>query len=270
MTEPLEPFFIVPGKAPKLPIVLSVPHCGTEFPAEVKGEYRADLISSPEDTDWFVHRLYDFAPEMGITLIYARYSRWLIDINRDSQSKPLYNDGRLITELVPSKTFLGEDLYRKSPPKEEEIARRLEHYYWPYYKKVESLLFKLKEEFSHVLFYDAHSIKQNVPTIHPDPFSDLILGNQDEKTADSKLIACAVENLQSSSYSFVHNGLFKGGQLTRYFGQPEKGIHALQLEMTKINYMNEETTSYDEDKAQKMQVVLRQTLQALGKTLQTL
>ena len=80
---------ILPADTPTVPILISVPHCGTAFPEELIDQYNTSLLPSPDDTDWYVDRLYDFAPAMGITMITAHYSRWVIDLNRDPQSKPL-------------------------------------------------------------------------------------------------------------------------------------------------------------------------------------
>ena len=131
-------FSIIRANASELPILVSVPHCGIEFPDELKNEFDPHLISAPDDTDWFVDQLYDFAPAMGITMITAKYSRWVIDLNRDPQSKPLYTDGRIITGLCPTTTFLGEPLYKdkRTEIDQTEINRRLEKYYQPYHQKI--------------------------------------------------------------------------------------------------------------------------------------
>src|SRR5688572_3688401 len=103
----MQPYNVIRAAENSVPILLSVPHCGTAFPDELKTQYKSSLAASPDDTDWFVHKLYDFAPSMGITIIHAAYSRWVIDLNRDPQSKPLYSDGRIITALCPSTIFFG-------------------------------------------------------------------------------------------------------------------------------------------------------------------
>ncbi len=130
-------YTIHPAKGTEVPILISVPHCGIEFPDELKDQYNPDPITAPDDTDWFVNQLYDFAPSMGMTLIAAKYSRWVIDLNRDPQSKPLYTDGRIITALCPTTTFLGEPLYRDERKEidQQEINRRLDSYYWPYHRR---------------------------------------------------------------------------------------------------------------------------------------
>ena len=251
--------------AEKVPVLLSVPHCGTDFPEELSNEYWENLTAAPDDTDWFVHELYDFAAGMGITIIYGVYSRWVIDLNRDPQSKPLYSDGRIITGLCPTTTFLGESLYldERSEVNHAEVQRRLEKYYWPYHRKLEELLTSLRNEFGQVLVWDCHSIRQLVPTIHKEKFPDLILGDADGTSASPGLIETAIRNLESSGFSFQHNYPFKGGYITRHYGRPSENQHALQLEMSKINYMDDEELRYDTSRAEKMRTVLQRTLDSL-------
>ena len=90
----MSPFKISSPENQRVPILISIPHCGTAFPDELKGQYKQELFKAPDDTDWFVDQLYNFAPAMGITMISANYSRWVIDLNRDTDSKPLYTEDR--------------------------------------------------------------------------------------------------------------------------------------------------------------------------------
>lgn len=265
----MQTFRVIAPASERVPILLSVPHCGVEFPPEIKSEYKQSLIQSPDDTDWFVHQLYDFAPAMGITLIHAQYSRWVIDLNRDPQSKPLYTDGRIITALCPTTTFLGEPIYvdERKEIGAEEVSRRVELYYKPYHQKIQELLDDLKKEFGKVLLWDCHSIRQEVPTIHKEKFPDLILGDADGTTASPGLIETAISGLESGGYSFNHNHPFKGGYITRYFGRPSENQHALQLEMTKVNYMDDAEKKYDSTRAKKMRNVLKSTLGNLADSL---
>ncbi|HEY3404506.1 MAG TPA: N-formylglutamate amidohydrolase [Ohtaekwangia sp.] len=259
------PFRIQEATQAKVPIIVSIPHCGVLFPEEIAEEYKPNLISKPDDTDWFVDKLYDFVPAMGITMITAVNSRWVIDLNRDRNSKPLYTDGRIITALCPTTTFLGEPIYRdeRSFVSENEVERRYVNYYKPYHDKIQSLLNERIKEFGQVLLWDCHSIRQIVPTIQSAKFPDMILGDSDEKSAAKKLIEAAHDSLSSSDYSLNHNHPFKGGTITRTFGKPEINQHALQLEMTKVNYMNDEETAYDHLRSEKMKKLLSQTFQNL-------
>ena len=264
------PYKIFEAEGEVVPIILSVPHSGTDFPAELEGHYDARQQRQVDDTDWDVDRLYSFARSMGITMITAQYSRWVIDLNRNPKSAPLYDDGRVITGLTPATDFLGNDIYSDPSlvPDQNEIDRRLDTYYWPYYRKVKELLAERKAQFGKVLLWDAHSIRAHVPTIRQDKFPDMILGNNDGKTAHPKLIDAALLGLSSDSHQVNHNDPFKGGHITRYFGKPENGVHALQLEMNKILYMDDRELLFSEQRANTMRTVLKETLSQLIETIQ--
>lgn len=261
----MNPFNFSPARENQVPILISVPHCGIHFPDEIKDQYKSNLALSPDDTDWFVDKLYDFAPAMGMTMISAVYSRWVIDLNRDPKSKPLYSDGRIITGLCPTTNFLGEPLYKddREAVSEEEIKRRLDQYYLPYHAKVQELLNELKAKFGKVLLWDCHSIRQFVPTIHKQKFPDLILGDADGDSADASLIEIVLKNFRAANYSFQHNTPFKGGTITRHFGKPSKNQHALQLEMTKVNYMDDAEKKYDDKRADAIRDVLKRVFEDL-------
>lgn len=261
----MQPYHVHEPDGVRVPILLSVPHCGTQFPAEIKGQFVPDLIAAPDDTDWYVNQLYDFAPSLGITLISAVYSRWVIDLNRDPEDKPLYTDGRIITGLCPVTNFLGDPIYldRRDHLEAEEIKRRLDKYYTPYHDKLRELLADLKSEFGKVLLWDCHSIRQYVETIYKEKLPDLILGDADGSSASPETIAIAYNSLKSSKYSVEHNFPFKGGYITRHFGRPLENQQALQLEMCKIKYMDDTETNYDKVRADEMRTILKQTFKLL-------
>lgn len=264
-----QPYFLIEPSVSKVPIILSSPHSGVEFPDELQTHFQPEMMAQPDDTDWFVHELYNFAPSLGITLIHAKYSRWVIDLNRTPESVPLYNDGRIITELVPKTDFCGNELYidKKFIPDDAEIERRKELYYFPYYQKIEQLLAERIAEFGQVLLWDAHSIRRFVPTIQDAPFPDLILGDNDGKSANKEVIETALTNLKQGKYGVNHNSPFKGGNITRHFGKPENNIHALQLEMAKTNYMNDDELTFNEERADEVRSVLRPVFESLIKHL---
>lgn len=264
------PFFIEspPPGVKRLPILVSVPHSGTEVPANVAATMRPEVARGTPDTDWFVHELYSFAPELGITLIHARYSRLVIDLNRDPAGHKLYADGRSETQLVPLKTFAGERVYAAQDPDAAEVGQRLDAIYRPYHQQVEALLRGLRGAHRHVLFWDAHSIKRRVPSIRPEPFADMILGDQKGRTAAPELTRTALDSLgKGSGYDLAHNTPFMGGYLTRSMGRPSEGLHALQLEMAQDVYMNEPEARRDPASVARIQPLLRQTLLALAARL---
>ena len=258
-------FQIVPPRVDKVPILISVPHCGISFPKELEGQYNPDRLKELDDTDWFVHQLYDFVTDMGITMIHAIYSRWVIDLNRDADSKPLYNDGRIITGLCPTTDFLGQSIYLDGRKEiaETEINRRLHAFYLPYHNKIQELLSDLKNEFGKVLLWDCHSIRQVVPTIQNQKFPDLILGDADGTSASPGMIETALGVLDHGAYTVSHNYPFKGGTITRKFGKPAENQHALQLEMTKVNYMDDGERVYNHKRANKMRDLLKKVFSKL-------
>ena len=251
---------------PAIPILLSVPHCGTAFPSEIADEYVPSLIQNPDDTDWFVDRLYEFAPGIGATMIAAEYSRWVIDLNRDPENKPLYSDGRIITGLCPVTNFLGDPLYKdgRSEVASEEVNQRLEKYYWPYHNKLVDLLNDIKARFGSVVLWECHSIRQYVSKVYPGKIPDLILGDADGTSAAPRLTDAALGSLSSSGLTVNHNFPFKGGFITRKYGVPTAGQHALQLEMTKVNYLEDDETTWSPERVSTMRALLEKTLIALN------
>lgn len=263
----MKPYQILQSTGKTLPIVISIPHCGTNFPAEIKENYVENKVQDIDDTDWFLQDLYNFAPAMGITIIHANYSRWVIDLNRDPQSAPLYNDGRIITGLTTTTDFLGNPIYKPGKePNQDEVQRRLDVYYWPYYQQLQDLLDQRKKEFGKVILWDAHSIRRMVPTIRKEPFPEMILGDNDEKSGDKKLIDATLNTL-SKGYQVNHNDPFKGGHITRYFGNPANHIHALQLERNKNLYMDDSERNFDINRANKMRELLKENFQRLAELI---
>ena len=254
----------------QVPILVSAPHSGVEFPMEVAGDFHPQVVEHPEDTDWFVDRLYEFVTELGLPLIVAKYSRYVIDLNRGLDSQPsLYPGRRGQTSLVPTESFRGEALYRRQTPGEREIQRRVRLYYTPYYERVSSLLEELRATFGQALFFDAHSIKHQVPSLREEPFSDLTLSDFNGHCSHPHLAQRALDCLQGGPYKVSYNSFFLGGQLVRTMAQPDKKIYGLQLEMCQNIYMDEEGTQYGPERASQVQGLLRQMFLSLIQAMQS-
>lgn len=264
----MEIFKIIEPTVTKVPVVISIPHAGTFIPEDIKSKMDPEISSQLDDTDWFIDKLYSFATELGITIITANYSRWVVDLNRDPENHALYSDGRVITDVVTITDFNGNKIYNDDhTPNGEEVSRRVELYHKPYQEKLAELLNETNKEFGKVLLFDAHSIRKSVPGIRSEDFPDLILGDNDETSAHPDLIRTAVNSLQNKGYGFSHNYPFKGGFITRNFGNPSENIHALQLEMCKTNYMDSSEMIYDNGNAERIQKVLNETLVSLIETI---
>ncbi len=260
-----KPYHIIQPTSKRVPIIISVPHCGSQFPDELAGHFREDLAQNPDDTDFEVDRLYGFAAEMGITMIHSHYCRWVIDLNRTPNGKSLYSDGRIITALTPTTNFFNDPIYKNQElePNEEEIERRKSQYYIPYHDKLNDTIHELRAEFGKVILWEAHSIRSKVPAIHKDRFPDLILGDNDGNTADHEVVRLASTGLKQGDFELTYNFPFKGGYITRLFGDPENGVHAIQLEMVKSLYMDDLEVEFNEERAEKVRSILKPTFESL-------
>jgi N-formylglutamate deformylase len=260
-----------PAEAALRPIIVSVPHAGTDVPDEVAQKLRPDILAQLPDTDWFVPELYAFCQSLGIPMIHARLSRYVVDLNRPMEGPALYTDQRRQTDAMPLTTFDGVDLYDPlQRPDAAERERRARLYYQPYHAAVEQLIAETHKKFKHVLLFDAHSIRRSVPSLAKDPFADMIVGDREGASADKALSETLLRVLKKSPYQISHNQPFKGGQITRAFGNPSQRVHALQLEMSQDVYMNAERTRLEPDKSSKVQKLLQEALLQLSTVLEAM
>jgi N-formylglutamate deformylase len=220
-------------------LLISFPHVGTEIPAALHHRYTPRALAV-EDTDWYLDRLYGFAAGLGAGLLLPRYSRYLIDLNRPSDNRPMYS-GQNNTELCPTRHFSGDAIYRPGcAPDEPEIQQRVRDAWQPYHDALGAELARLKSVHGHAVLFDAHSIKSELPWLFEGRLPHMNLG-----TAAGASCAPALERRLTDvfaaqpDYSFVVNGRFKGGQITRSYGRPAESLHAVQLEMCWRAYMDE-------------------------------
>ena len=246
-----------------MPILISMPHIGTEIPADLKQNYVPRALAV-EDTDWHLFRLYNFAKTLGASVITPRFSRYVIDLNRPPNDAPMY-PGASNTELCPTRFFTGQALYLDgAAPDSLERERRLNQYWQPYHCALQSELNRLKTVHGFALLWDAHSIRSELPWLFEGRLSDLNIGTVNGDSAHASITQAvadaahsATSNLTDSRVTVAVNGRFKGGYITRHYGRPSEHIHAVQLEQTQCTYMQEEAPFlYNEPKAKIIQPVI--------------
>jgi N-formylglutamate deformylase len=204
------------------------------------------------DTDWHVRRLYAFAGQLGASVLAARFSRYVVDLNRPASDAALY-EGQLSTGLCPSKTFFGDDIYTHGDECTAlEQQQRTQFYWQPYHDHLDRELKRIRQQFGYALLWDAHSIRSEVPGLFAGVLPDLNLGTNDGAGCDPALQRAVFDAAQSGDYSVVHNGRFKGGYITRNYGRPENNVHAIQLELAQHAYMDEQNLKYDEEAAARL------------------
>ena len=245
------------------PLILSLPHAGTELPDGVRSRL-TEIGRTLPDTDWHIDRLYAFADNLPTTTVQAVFSRYVIDVNRDPSGASLY-PGQATTGLCPTTTFAGEPLYLEGEaPDAHEIDERRTICFDAYHRALAEQVARVKAEHGYALLYDCHSIRSIVPRLFDGELPVLSLGTNDGQACAPALRDRLQGVMAKSGLSHVTDGRFKGGWITRHHGRPHEHVHAVQMELAQRAYMHEDPPyAYDHDKAQALQPTLLGLLEAM-------
>ena len=243
------------------PLLISIPHDGRML-APGQSERMTDVGNALPDTDWHVRELYTFAEELDASVIAANYSRYVVDLNRPASDESLYRN-QVATGLCPGQTFDGHDIYLDGQGvSTDEQASRVASFWKPYHDKISASLAQIREQFGYALLWDAHSIPGEVPLLFDGILPDLNIGTNGGLSCAANITAAVGTVAEASTYSSVVNGRFRGGHITRHYGEPANGVHAIQLELTQRNYMDEKELNYDTGRASGLVETVRKMLQA--------
>lgn len=243
------------------PLLVSMPHTGTHVPAELLERLTPAARALP-DTDWHLERLYDFLEALGASRLAATHSRYVVDLNRPPDDENLY-PGQDTTGLVPRDTFARQPVYLAGrEPSAQETALRVETYWRPYHAKLAEELERLRRVHGYALLWDAHSILSEVPRFFAGRLPELNLGTDDGRSCAPGIGEALLKNVRG--YGAVLNGRFKGGYITRHYGDPANGVHAVQLELSCATYMDEQPPfAWREERAAQLRPVLRALIETL-------
>jgi N-formylglutamate deformylase len=230
MTASPPPFLLRRGSSP---LVVSVPHAGVFVPPELAADL-SDAARAVPDTDWHVDALVAFVLELDATLLVATHSRFVVDLNRPPDDAPLY-PGQAGTGLVPETLFDGTPAWTRP----QDPAPRVDAVWRPYHAALEHALEVARVRHGHAVLWDAHSIRGRVPRLFEGTLPDLNLGTNSGASCAPGLRAAAAGALEASPFSHVVDGRFRGGFITRHYGRPDAGVHAVQLEMAQHCYLDE-------------------------------
>jgi formiminoglutamase len=251
------------------PLVVSVPHAGTAIPSGTEARLLSFWLAR-KDTDWWLDRLYGFARELGATIVRTAVSRTVIDVNRDPSGASLY-PGQATTGLCPTETFDGEPLYHDgTEPAAAEIAERRLEYFDPYHDALATELARLLTKHPRVVLYDCHSIRSKIPRLFTGQLPQFNIGTNAGLSCDGALTQEVERACDASGLSRVTNGRFKGGYITRHYGDPATGVHAIQMELACRGYMREPAdvrgdnwpAPYSDEHAARLQAVLHDVMTA--------
>lgn len=242
------------------PLLVSLPHDGSLIPDDIATRMTDAARRSP-DTDWHVGRLYAFARELGASILRPQFSRYVVDLNRPSDGHALY-PGRSETGLVPTVMFDGEPIYRDGQaPEAAEVAERVEQYWKPYHAALAGELERLRASHGRAVLWEGHSIRSVVPMLFDGRLPDMNLGTAGGASCSADLREALRDTLAAQeSYTYVVDARFKGGYITRHYGDPERGVDAVQLEMAQATYMDEHSFEYLPDHAQQVNRLMRALL----------
>ena len=245
-----------------LPLLVSLPHDGSYIPPELAARMAPESRRAP-DTDWHVSRLYAVAKELGASVLVPSHSRYVVDLNRPPDDVSLY-PGQNTTGLCPDVRFSGEPVYLEGQsPTADEIGARVERYWRPYHALLAGELARLRAAHGRVLLWEGHSIRAECPFLFEGVLPDLNLGTAGGASCAPRVQArIEAEMAAQRDFSWVANGRFKGGYITRHYGRPDEGVDAVQLELTQRNYMDEDSFDWDPARAARLQPLLRRLLEA--------
>ena len=243
------------------PILISVPHDGTIIPDDMAANMHEYALKTP-DRDFFVAQLFSFAKDFDISLLKTNISRYVIDMNRPADDTSLY-PGQSVTELCPTSTFDNKDIYTIKPTR-EDIQQRINNYWQAYHQIIADKLQVIKQQHGFAILIDAHSIKSQVSRFFDGQLPDINIGTNSGQSCSQEFADKFEKVLKvQSNYSYVFNGRFKGGYITRNYGKPEDNIHAIQIELSQINYLDETANRYLPEKAEKLKTLLIRAINSL-------
>jgi N-formylglutamate deformylase len=230
-----------PGRI-RYPIVSDIPHSGTYVPHNIDKQFKQNPRVILPNMDWHLEKLYDFLPELGITVLQATHSRYVVNLNRGLRP-PLF--GPESSSVISRETTQGTVLY-ETEPTQNEIEERINRYYIPYHEQLAGLLDKMIREFGQVYLLDLHSFFKG-------PQADVCLGNVNGTTCSERLMACFDRAFRKYDFSVTRNEVWTGGHITRHYGNADN-IEALQIEIRFPAYLEgehfgeEEIMDWDSDK----------------------
>jgi N-formylglutamate deformylase len=246
------------------PLVLGMPHIGTLIPPDI-GVKLNDLGRAVPDTDWWLDRLYGpIAARFEASIIMAGVSRFVIDVNRDPSGISLY-PGQNTTGLCPLTTFDGAPIYHKgAEPDAAEISNRKAAYFQPFHEAMEAALTRTRARHGYAVLHDCHSIRSTCPNLFDGVLPTLNLGTHAGASCAAPIQRAAESVMAASGLAHVSNGRFKGGWITRNYGDPARGIHAVQMEIAQSAYMVEAPPwDWVETRAASLQATLTDLIAAM-------
>lgn len=256
-----------------VPVLVEVPHAGLSVPDAVRDEVSAPHAALLRDADIYVDKLYENAASLGASLLVARVSRYVVDLNRahDDVDAATVSDhpdpvGVQPRGVVWRATTDGRPILAR-PLTYERLLKRLARFYTPYHAALEATLQQLRERFGHVILVAGHSMPSRGRALHSDSGTlraDVVPGTRGRTTADGRVIDLVESHFRDAGLSVRHDDPYRGGYTTSHYGRPAEGVHAIQIELSRGLYVNEATSEPFEERFAELQSTLDALIPKLG------
>lgn len=240
-------FSVREPEGPESPVVVEVPHSGLWIDPESLWTIAATARSIGRDADLYVDELYKDAPSHGATLLVSHVSRYVCDLNREE------NDvDHLAIEGAASRNAPHGLIWRATtddqpalfgPLNRRELTRRLELVYRPYHRTLLELLERKRRQFGFAVLLCAHSMPSLGRAGHGDtgkPRADVVPGSRGGTSAAASVINVPEALAHERGWSVRHDDPYRGGYSTGHYGRPHEKIHAVQVELARRLYMDEQ------------------------------
>ena len=258
------------------PVLVEVPHSGLQVPPEVEPEIDATPSAVLRDSDIYVDQLYQRAPENGATLLVSRVSRYVVDLNRgpgevDSAAVPRHPRARHIPArgVVWRARTDGTPLLR-APLTIEQFTQRLSRFYEPYHQTLREVAAQIRKEHGQVMILAAHSMPSAGRRVLGGGAvrrADVVPGTRGRSTADGRIIDLIESHFREAGLSVKHDDPYRGGWTTSSYGAPKRKQHAVQIELNRALYVDEQTSEVKKNDFVQLQRVLDELVGKLGKLL---
>lgn len=237
-----------PPPGTETPVLVEVPHAGLAVPEAVRQELAVSGEVVLRDSDIYVDKLYARAPSAGASLLAARVSRYVVDLNRapddvDPTTVPDHPDPRGVQPrgVVWRVTTEGLPALR-APLTYAALEERLARFHAPYHAALERELERKRERFGHAVLLAAHSMPSMSRAPGGGPLrADVVPGTRGRSTADARLIDLVDRHFREAGLVVRHDDPYRGGWSTQHYGRPAAGWHALQIEINRALYVDEST-----------------------------
>lgn len=249
------------------PVLVEVPHSGLAIPDVVRHELHANLHGLARDSDIYVDKLFAEAPEQGASLLVAHASRYVVDLNRaaddvDPAAVPDHPRPRTTGSrgVVWRMATDGRALLRR-PLTHAQLKSRIARFHAPYHSALSAELERMHAAEGYAIVLAAHSmpsVGRGMSSSRMSRRADVVPGTRGGSSADPRLIALITEHFQSAGLSVRLDDPYRGGYTTTKHGRPDDGYHAIQIELNRALYVNEETGEPRRGAFETLQTVLTQ------------